>query len=62
MFKEARVTTLWQYRFWSFEVGGTKLEISLLKNQHTQGKLMKFEFWINGEMSKIGHHFSNKVI
>ena len=20
------------------------------------------EFWINGELSKIGHHFSNKVI
>ena len=23
---------------------------------------MNFEFWINGELSKIGHHFSNKVI
>ena len=25
-------------------------------------KLLNFEFWINGELSKIGHHFSNKVI
>ena len=23
---------------------------------------MNFEFWINGELSKIGHHFSNKII
>ena len=23
---------------------------------------MNFEFWINGELSKIGRHFSNKVI
>ena len=23
---------------------------------------MSFEFWINGELSKIGHHFSIKVI
>jgi hypothetical protein len=23
---------------------------------------LNFEFWINGELSKIGHHFSNKVI
>ena len=31
-------------------------------NQHTQRKLLNFEFWINGELSKIGDHFSNKVI
>ena len=23
---------------------------------------MNFENWCNGELSKIGHHFSNKVI
>ena len=23
---------------------------------------MIFEFWINGKLSKIGHHFSNKKI
>ena len=31
-------------------------------NQHTQKKLLNFENWCNGELSKIGHHFSNKVI
>ena len=25
-------------------------------------KLLNFEFWINAELSKIGHNFSNKVI
>ena len=34
----------------------------LHKNQHTQSELLDFEFWINGELSKIGHHFSNEVI
>ena len=42
---------------------GTKLEMFLHKNQHTRRKLLNFEFWINnGEVSKIGHHFSNKKI
>ena len=54
--------SLWQYGLWSFHAGGTKLERFLHKNQHTQRKLLNFEFWINGELSKIGHHFSNKVI
>ena len=39
-----------------FSSGGRFLH----KNQHTQRKLLNFEFWINGELSKIGHHFSNK--
>ena len=30
---------LWQYGLWSFQTGGTKLEIFLPKNQHTQMKL-----------------------
>ena len=47
--------SLWQYRLLSFQAGGTKLEIF-------QRKLLNFEFWINGELSKIGHHFSNKVM
>ena len=38
----------------------SKLERFLQKNQYTQRKLLNFEFWINGELSKIGHHFSNK--
>ena len=31
-----------------FQVWGTKLERILLKNQHTQRKLLNFENWING--------------
>ena len=30
---------LWQYGFWSFQTGGTKLERFLPKNQHAQRKL-----------------------
>ena len=45
-----------------FSNGDTKLEKIFSKNQHTQRKLLNFEFWINGELSKIGHHFCNKVI
>ena len=43
---------LWQYGLWSFQTGDTNLERSLPKNQHTQRKLLNFEFWINGELSK----------
>ena len=48
---------LWQYGLWSFQTGGTKLERFLPKNQHTQRKLLNFENWVNGEVSKIGYHF-----
>ena len=41
---------------------GEKLERFQHKDQHTQRKLLNFEFWINGELSKIGYHFNNKVI
>jgi hypothetical protein len=51
---------LWQYGLWSFQTGDTKLERFLPENQVTQRKLLNFEFWINGELSKIGHHFSSK--
>ena len=44
-----------------FKWWGTKLERFLHKNQHTQRKILNFEFWINGELSKIGLHYSNKV-
>ena len=37
--------------------GGAKFERFLPKNQHTIRKSLNFEFWINGELSKIGHHF-----
>ena len=40
-----------------FSSGGTKLEIVLPKHQHTQRKLLNFENWVNGELSKIGYHF-----
>ena len=53
---------VWQYGLWSFQAGGTKLERFLPKNQHTQRKLLNFEFWFNAELSKIEYHFSNKVI
>ena len=33
-------------------MGGTKLEKFLPKNQHTHRKLLNFEFWINGKLSK----------
>jgi hypothetical protein len=46
----------------SFQAGGTKLERFLPKNQRTQRKFLNFENWFNGELSKIGLHFSNKVI
>ena len=49
---------LWQYGLWSFQTGGTKLERFLPQNQHTQRLLLNFENWVNGEVSKIGHHFS----
>ena len=49
--------TLWQYGLWSFQTVGTKLERFLPKNQHTQRKLLNFGNWVNGEVSKIGHHF-----
>ena len=51
-----------QYGLSSFQVGDTKLERFLPNNQRTQRKLLNFENWFNGELSKIGHHFSNKVI
>ena len=35
-----------------FKRGGTKLERFLHKNQYPQRKLLNFEFWINGELSK----------
>ena len=49
---------LWQYGLWSFQTGGTKLERFLPKNQHAQRKLLNFNNWVNGEVSKIGHRFN----
>ena len=44
--------TLWQYGLSSFQAGDTKLERFLPKNQHTEMKLLNFENWINGKVSK----------
>ena len=38
---------LWQYGLWSFQ---TKIERCLEKNQHSQRKLLNFDFWINDEL------------
>ena len=46
------VCTLWQYGLWSFQTGGAKSERFLPKNQHTRRKLLNFENWVNGEVSK----------
>jgi hypothetical protein len=39
---------IWQYRLWSFQTRGTKLERFLPKNHHTQRKLLNLESWISG--------------
>jgi hypothetical protein len=49
-------------RLWNFKDGGYGNFCIRNKNQYTRRKLLNFEFWINGELSKLGHHFSNKVI
>ena len=41
-----------------FKQGVQDYKDFLHKNQHTQRKLLNFEFCINGELSKIWHHFS----
>ena len=43
-------------------MGGTKLERFLPKNQHTQRKLLNFENWVIGEMSKRGIILESIVI
>ena len=60
--RSKKLILLWQYGLWSFQAGGTKSERFLHKNQHTQRKLLNSEFWINGRLSKIRHHFTKKVI
>ena len=45
-----------------FSSRGSKLEKKLPKNQHTKRKLLNFENWTNGEVSKIEHHFSDLKI
>ena len=47
---------------WRFQKGGTRLERFLPMNHHTQRKLLKFEFWINGELSKSAKIWLSKSI
>ena len=42
-----------------FSNWGYKIRKSLPKNQHAQRKLLNFENWFSGEVSKIGHQFRN---
>ena len=53
---------VWRYRLWSFKPGDTKLEIFLDKTQHTQRKLLNFEAWCNGEVSKSAQIWLSKEI
>ena len=55
-------TAVWQYGLWSFQSGDTKLERFLPKNQHTQRKVLNFEFWINGELLKSAKIWLSKSI
>ena len=54
--------TLWQYWLRSFQTKDTELERFLFKNQHTKRKLLNFEFWINGEVSKSARIWLSKSI
>ena len=42
--------TVWQYGLLSFQMGGTKMERFLPKNQHTQRKFLN---WFNKKVSKV---------
>ena len=43
-----------------FQAGGTKFKKKMFKNQDTQRKLLNFENWVSGEVSKIERHFSKQ--
>ena len=60
--RSVRTRALWQYGLWSFQAGGTTLERFLPKNQHTQRKLLNFENWVNGEVSKSAKIWASKSI
>ena len=45
----------------SFQAAGTRLEIFLPKNQHTQMKLLNFENCYYGEVTKMGITLNHKV-
>ena len=51
---------LCQYGLWCFQAGGHKIRKIFEQESTFPKEIIEFEFWINGELSKIGHHFSNK--
>ena len=53
MMKRISPGTLWQHGLWSFQTGDTKLERFLPKNQHTQRKLLNFEFGLMASCQKV---------
>ena len=57
----SQISILWQYGLWSFQTGDTELVRFLSKNQHTQRKLLNFEFWINDKLSKKCQNLTFKV-
>ena len=44
IYRKSPQCILWKYGLWSFQTGDTELERFLPKNQHTQMKLLNFEF------------------
>ena len=49
-------------RVLGFSRGVYKIIRFLPEDQHTQRKLLNFENWCSGELSKIGHYYTDKVI
>ena len=45
-----------------FSSGGYKIRKILAKESTYPKEIIEFEFWNNGELSKIEHHFSNEKI
>ena len=60
-FKALWCSRVWQYGLWRFYTGVTKLERFLPKNQHNQRKLLNFENWVNGEVSKSAKILSKSI-
>ena len=57
---EINLILIMAIRVVEFSSGGYKIRKKFAKESTYPKKIV--EFWINGELSKIGDHFSNKVI
>ena len=57
----SRIGKMWSMaiRVVEFSNGGYKIKRFLPKNQHTQRKLLNFENWVNGEVSKVAKFDQN---